>query len=151
MTINMFRILALGLLLLVSCESSEDSDNTEQNTADNQKEKVEEQIAQKWKLVNIVTDAKQMDAQLDSLYQLQMNQIIEGSYLLFSKEGRFSEQIIEQHRKGAWSLDDDLKTLHLEFPNNQEDWKILSLSKDTIRLQARAKDGLLVEFTGVSQ
>lgn len=143
---KIWSIILLSFVLL-SCQEKEKKASAP--SKDEKKAKVKTALLGKWNIILITPENQKIEKKVDSIYREQMLLLLEDSYFLLQEDGRFSEQILSNHRKGKWLLDDNLKQININFPTISESWKIISMGKDTLRLEAQTLEKTKVTFTAV--
>ena len=143
---KIWSILVISLFLF-SCQEKEKKEAAP--SKDEQKAAMTSDLQGKWNIIMIRPNSEKIESKIDSIYQEQMNLLLEDSYFLLQEDGRFSEQILSNHRKGKWLLDDNLEQININFPTVSESWKIKSIQTDTLTLEANTLDQTKVTFVAV--
>lgn len=143
------KIWSLLLIVFIFSACQEKEKKAAPPSKDQKKQQVEQSLWGKWNIILVHPNGEEVKAEVDSIYEEQMQLLLEDSYFLLQKDGRFSEQILNEHRKGEWLLDNNLKQININFPTISESWKIKSIQKDTLTLEANTLEKTKVIFIAV--
>lgn len=102
------------------------------------------QIAKKWYL-----KSKESSRPVSDKVKKATNEILSGSYMKFSKNGKYKVQILKIKEKGKWKFGEKNEAIITTKDNNQKVWNIISVSdKELILIQGLTKEKWVFEAKG---
>lgn len=102
-------------------------------------------LCRTWDVVYMDFDAKQLSL-ADGMKGQLVKQYQDSTFFTFEKNGKLYLQVPEARDTGTWALSRKADSLYANATNYTFTSKVLALTKDSLSLDSKTRDGVKVKF-----
>ena len=129
--------------IMSKAEASETDEIVAKEMSFNTVKATNKQVAKKWYL-----KSKESSRVVSDKVKEATNEVLKGSYMEFSKNGKYEVQILKIKEKGKWEFGEENRSIVTSKDGNKKVWKIIGISDlEMILIQGKSNEKWIFGIT----